>query len=85
MKINDIYSALPIGNELDIYMRQASPTLSFVALTNYSWYWIVVINTMNIELGAYTLKLESYDNNSSVKSTLKTDTILFDIINCYNT
>ena len=85
MKINDIYSALPIGNELDMYMRQASPTLSFVALTNYSWYWIVVINTMNIELGAYTLKLESYDNNSSVKSTLKTDTILFDIINCYNT
>lgn len=71
--IEPIRALLPIGNELDIRLRQ-DPTakLNFVSFNGYNR--VRIRGRKNME-GIFTLKLESYDNNSRVKSALKKDTI----------
>lgn len=59
-------------------MRQAAsqpPQLDFVKLTRLSGHTRVELDAADVAVGSYELVLESYDANSSVRSTLKTDTI----------
>ena len=81
LKIPNIYSAIPIGNQLDINLRQSlGNELSFVTLTEHSGQTIVNIDAKDLQVAEYKLILESFDQNSSVKSTLKTDEITIRII-----
>ena len=73
--IEAIRSELTIGNELSIYLRQKSGNeLSWVSFEQGSP-TKVKVNACDIATGSYTLTLESYDNNSAVKTVLKTDTV----------
>ena len=81
MTIPDIYSAFDIGNLLDIKIRLSPDTNhSFVKLFDYIGKTDVKIDVNNDFLADFILKLESFDNNSSVKATLKTDEIRFMVI-----
>ena len=71
-----VYSEERIGNELAIDLRQKAGTeLPFVTFTNKATATDVVIDATGVMPGEYTLDLEAFDTNSSVKSTLKTDTV----------
>ena len=60
-------------------MRQAS-TLSFVSLTQNTDTTEVSIDARGIDLGVYSLILESFNTLSIAQSTLKTDTIEITVI-----
>ena len=82
LNIPHIYSALPIGNTLQINMRQQSGAeLSFVSLSNLASLTKVKIDGSNLtNLGDYELVLESFDEANTVQSTLKTDRILISVV-----
>lgn len=48
-------------------MEQGSPTK-------------LILTAVGLEISSYTLVLESFDNNSSVKSVLRTDTLTIKIV-----
>lgn len=77
ISVPHIYSLYPIGNTLAIDVRQAPEAgpLVFVSLTRLSDEVLVEIDATGVPAGSYALTLESFDANSSVKSTLKTDVI----------
>ena len=64
----------PITNILSINLRQTS-SLSGVTISRDSSESVVSIDTSGLAIGTHDLVIESYDNNSSVQSTLKTDTV----------
>ena len=64
----------PITNILAINLRQTS-SLSGVTITRDSSESVVNIDTSALAIGIHDLVFESYDNNSSVQSALKTDTV----------
>ena len=71
---------MPIGNNLDIRLRQAE---------SHSKDWIKIDPTNEaiylqqpsggLVAGTHTVVIESYDANSSVKSALKTDLIVVNV------
>ena len=66
----------PIVNNLDIMMRQQAGTeLSWVTFTEDTETQVHFAPDTSVAPGEYTVVLESFDNNSAVKSALKTDTI----------
>ena len=67
-------STKPITNILSINLRQTS-SLSGVTISRDSSESVVSIDTSGLAIGTHDLVIESYDNNSSVQSTLKTDTV----------
>ena len=79
LEIQDIYSSLPLGNDLLIQLRQTS-ALDFVTINNSGTKHSITINPQGISTGYYELILESYDGNSSIKSALKTDKIVLEIL-----
>lgn len=71
---------MDIGNRLDINLRQASGAeLAFVTLTEETGKTTVNFDTNGILTGEYSLVLESFDLNSTVRSSLKTDLITITI------
>ena len=64
----------PISNEISIYVRETS-SLS-VKITRDNYESVLTLDTTELAIGTHDLIIESYDENSSVKSALKTDTIL---------
>ena len=80
--IDNIYPMHLIGNTLDIKMRQkVGSELPWVTLEQGNPTHLK-INTAGAVLapGDYTLILQSFDNNGSVKSTLKEDLITITIL-----
>ena len=74
--VEKIQSELAIGNTLDIRLRQNSKgSHSWVYFTEQSTSTVVTLAPIEISLGDHIVLLESYDNNSSVSSTLKQDLI----------
>ena len=66
---------------MNINLRQASGSvLSFVTLTEQSDQTLVNIDATGVQPAEYSLILESFDQNSSVKSTLRTDEITIHVI-----
>ena len=70
-----------VGDHL-IHLRQAPsadqlPFITFVEETEYS---LVNINTKGASIGDYVLKLESYDAQYDVQTTLFTDTVQISIL-----
>ena len=79
--IESIYAELPIGNTLDIKLRQKSGfELGFVTFEEVATGTNVIIDTIGLPIGTYTLELESYDDAGGVYTTLKTDKITMDVI-----
>ena len=77
--VDQIYSKWTIGNELDIILRQKEGNeIPWVTIEQGSPSR-VFIDSGNTVPGHYTLILQSFDNNGSVKSTLKEDTITITI------
>ena len=68
LAIDNIYSSIAIGNELNINLRQSagSDQLSFVSLDEQNGYTNVEISVDGVEAGEYLLCLESFDTNSTV-------------------
>lgn len=66
-----------IGNFLAIKLRLSSDSdlISSVGLNNQAAATEVTIDTSDLAVGNHTLKLESFDANGGVLSTLKTDII----------
>ena len=80
MIIAHIYSEFPIGNTLDIKMRQsAGLELEFVSISESADASEIHLDASTVKLGDYTLTLESYDDAGGVYSTLKTDTIVITV------
>ena len=80
LNIPHITSALTIGNNLQIDMRQRSGAeLSFVSLSNGASSTRVTIDGNGRALGDYELILESFDQASGVFSTLKTNRIMLTV------
>ena len=64
--IQNIYSELEIGNELEIEVRQTS-RLGFIEIDESRGYSEVYINTLYVEdEGEYELVVESFDSSSYV-------------------
>lgn len=62
LTISNIYSAMPIGNQLNINLRQSLDNeLSFVTFTELYSSTIVDIAATDIQPGEYSLILESFD------------------------
>ena len=82
--VDNVYSKLTIGNVLDINLRQkAGSELPWVSLEQGSPSLIKIVPA-GVAPGDYTLILQSFDNNGSVKSTLKTDLITITVkANCF--
>ena len=60
--IINIYSAIPIGNQLNINLRQSLDNeLSFVTFTELYSSTIIDIDATDIQPGDYSLILESFD------------------------
>ena len=64
----------PITNLLAINLRQKS-LLNGVTITRDSSESVVIIDSSGLSIGTHDLVIESFDDNSSVKSALKTDLI----------
>ena len=64
----------PITNILAINLRQTS-SLNGVTISRDSEDSFISIDTSGLAIGTHDLVIESYDNNSSVQSALKTETI----------
>ena len=76
LSVQHVHSEETIGNQLVIDLRQsAGADLPFVTFVNGATSTDVVIDTTDVEIGEYTLVLESFDTASNVYTTLKTDTI----------
>ena len=74
--VDNIVSLFPIGNVLDINLRQKAGTeLLWVILEQGSLTTLIKIVPAGVAPGDYTLILQSFDNNGSVKSTLKEESI----------
>ena len=72
----NIYSYYQIGNILVVNLRQTSEHhLRFVSFTEKTGVTEVTIDSSGVAPGVYTLYIESFDANSNVQSTLKTDII----------
>ena len=81
LEIENISAEPAIGNELNIHLRITSadnPAASVSILQGSPSK--LLIDTHSI--ANFTIVLESYDNNSSVKSTLKTDLIDIFVMPC---
>ena len=66
--------------EYTINLRQVtSSELPFVSITEEDGQSIVHIDSEDISVGDYELKLESYDALSAVQPTLKTDLIVISV------
>lgn len=74
LEIPHIYSVLPIGNDIEIQIRQVSQ-LNFISITRNSSNSIVTVLGELTETGTYEFVFESYDDLSPIKSALKTDSI----------
>jgi len=75
ISVQNIYSAYPIGNTLDVKLRQKPGTeLPWVTITQGSPS-VVKLSPVGVSPGTYTLTLESFDDNGTVKSALSTDKI----------
>ena len=75
IEVTRITSSIAIGNILDIKLRQAEPSLSFVSFIEAAASSSVVFDTMGVLVGEYTLVIESYNALSTAQTTLMTDTI----------
>ena len=75
IRIPHIYAdtSKPIGNVLDIKVRQASNLNFKVFYTDLEA--VLKIDPSDLVAGTHDLVIESFDDNSIKKSTLKTDTI----------
>ena len=81
LSVPHIYSESTIGNVLAVKMRQkVGSELIFVTLTNGTSSTGVNINTIGVSPGVYPLVLQSYDTAGGVFSTLRTDTIMINVI-----
>ena len=77
-----IVSLVSIGTQLDINLRQATgDELSFVTFTEQSGETLIAIDTLNIPVGVYVLKLESF-STLQLKSTLKSEEISIIVSGC---
>lgn len=75
LSIKHIYSRYVIGNTLLIHMRLREQ-LDFVNIVNDTEQATIAIDGSGLEADQiYTLYLESYDSNSGVESTLRSDTV----------
>ena len=82
LSIDNIYSKHYIGNTLDIKMRQkAGSELPWASIIQGNP-TLVQLATMDFQPGKYELVFESIDDNSSVKSVLKTDKIVLNVTAC---
>ena len=75
LEVTRITSSIAIGTTLDIKLRQATPSLSFVSFIEAAATSSVIFDTMGVASGEYTLVIESYNALSTAQSTLMTDTI----------
>ena len=76
LTVPHVHAADTIGNVLAINLRQSIDSeLSFVQLTNGAIDTEVLIDATDLAVGNYTLKLESFDKNGGVFSSLKIDTV----------
>ena len=74
-------ASLPIGNTLDIKMRQRSGSeQAWVTITQGSPTVVSFTPTNTLAVGQYSVILESYDNNGGVFSTLKSDTVTVNVL-----
>ena len=75
LEIEPIYAMLEIGNTLDIHLRQkVGSELPWVTFPDGNPKQVHFAPD-GVEPGNYTVILESFDQNSGVFSTLKTDTV----------
>lgn len=88
LDISHIVSEFEIGNQLAINLRQSATAASnfpgFITIKNHPSSTKVLIDASSSasQLGTYTLVLESFDENSSVQASLKTDRIEVSIVKC---
>ena len=81
ISIDNITSEYPIGNVLDVYVRQKSGTeKSWVTIITQGNPSILNLKPYLASPAIHTIEIESYDNSSAVNSTLKTDSIIVEII-----
>ena len=73
--VENIYSKFTIGNTLDINLRQKAGTELFWVTLEQGNPTLIKTVPAGVAPGDYTLILQSFDNNGSVKSTLKEDVI----------
>lgn len=74
--VEHIIAHPPIGNELWINIKQgADNTLGFIEISLTATESVLKLNGAGVEPGTYELIIESFDENSTVKTTLKKDTI----------
>ena len=74
--MENIASRISLPTLQKINLRQGSVPLSFVAIANSATSAAVSIDTNGVEIGAYTLELESIDSSSSnLQEVLKKDTV----------
>ena len=78
--VENITSKFTIGNVLDINLRQKAGTeLLWVSIEQGNPTTLIKTVPAGVAPGDYTLILQSFDNNGSVKSTLKEDLITITI------
>ena len=75
--MDPIYASPAIGNIIDVHLRIYSTSYPGVITVSGSK---ITIDPAGAIEGEYDLVIESYDNNSSLKSTLMTDNILIRIL-----
>ena len=75
-EVEKLRSEFRIGNVIDVNLRQdSSHKLDWVSIKQRDPSLIILSPTKDIRAGKYTLALESFDSNSLVQSTLRTDKI----------
>ena len=82
LPVEDIYAEIPIANTIVPRLRQATGfELDWVTINapKTTSYHEILIDATFQQVGAYEILLESYDESSSVGSTLKTDRIVVKI------
>ena len=78
--IAKITATFEIGNVLDIRLRKVdSQSLSWVTFIEQAGSHTIKLNPGKTAPGVYILQFESYDNNSTPKTALRTDTINIEI------
>ena len=66
ISVPKIYSFYPIGNVLNINLRQGSSPQTFVTLTEETSATELLIDTTGLASGKYAITLESFDTNNTV-------------------
>lgn len=75
LEVEDIRSEFIIGNALKIKLQQKSGSeLDWVTITEGNPF-VIKFELKGLEVGDYTLILETIDENSKVQSVLKTDVV----------